>query len=149
MSEGNLGTALPADPDRLAALIAQGRRDYLRGQKLLSAARNAEKRLRRRGHDLTPEINAQRESLERQLDAIAASVRHAEAMLAARTAKAGGDLLTPAQAERLLLAIKASDASLALFRAEPEETTAMLNRLFTSLDGEFETKLGLIMEHMC
>ena len=69
-------------------------------------------------------------------------------MLAARAVAAGGDPLTPPQAEQLLLAIGASEASLALFRAEPEETTAMLNRLFMSLEGDFETKLGLIMEHM-
>src|SRR6266851_4489126 len=148
MPDSSTGSLLPSDPDGLAALITQGRRDYLRGQKLLTAARNSEKRRLRRGHGPSPEISAQRENLEQQLDAIAASVRYAEAMLAARAVAAGRDPLTPPQAEQLLLAIGASEASLALFRAEPEETTAMLNRLFMSLEGDFETKLGLIMEHM-
>ena len=56
-------------------------------------------------------------------------------MLAARAAAAGGNPLTVPQTEQSLLAIKASDANPALYHAEPEEMTAMLNRLFMSLEG--------------
>ena len=149
MPERKSGTAVAGDPDGLTAIIAQGRRDYLRGQKMLTASRAAEERLRRRGLAPPPELSAERADLEQRLDNIAASIRQAEAMLAARAAAAGGNPLTVPQAGQLLLAIKASDANLALYHAEPEEMTAMLNRLFMSLEGEFETKLGLIANHMC
>jgi hypothetical protein len=149
MPERNPGAPVTGDPDELAAFIARGRRDYLRGQKMLIAARNAEERLRRRGHTPAPEISVQRVNLEQRLDTIAAQIRQAEAWLAACAAAAGGDPLTSPQAEQLLLAIKANDASLALFHAAPEEMTAMLNRLLTSLEGSFEVRIGLIATHMC
>jgi hypothetical protein len=138
----------PYDPDGLAATIAEGRRKYLEGQKLLIDARNADEWLRRRGDALPLESHARRASIEEQLDTIAAQIRRGEAVLAARAAADGGDPLTPAQAKQFLLAIKAGDAKLALYHAEPEEMTAMLNRLLTSLGGAFETKLGLIATHM-
>jgi hypothetical protein len=148
MLERNLGAPAGGDPDELAALITQGRRDYLRGQKMLTAARNAEERLRRRGHAPTPESRAQQASLEQQLDTIAAKIRQAEAWLAARAVADGGDPLTPPQAEQLLLAIEASYASLALYREVPEEMTTMINNLLTSLEGEFESRIGLIATHL-
>jgi len=148
MPERNLGAPVTGHPDELAAFITQGRRDYLRGQKLLTAARNAEERLQRRGHAPTPEISAQRASLEQQLDTIAVQIRQAEAWLAARAVADGGDPLTPPQAEQLLLAIKASDASLALYREAPEEMTAMLNRSLATLGGSIEARFGLIATHM-
>jgi hypothetical protein len=148
MLERNLGAPVTGDPDELATFIVQGRREYLRGQKMLTAARNAEERLQRRGHAPTPEISVQRASLEQQLDTIAAQIHQAEAWLAARAVADGGDPLTPSQAEHLLLGIKASDASLALYREAPEEMTVMLNRLLTTLEGSFEVRVGLIATHM-
>ena len=148
MSQGNLGAPVTGDPDELAAFVTQGRREYLRGQKMLTAARTAEERLQRRGHAPTPEISAQRASLEQQLDTIAAQIRQGEAWLAAHAVVDGGDPLTPSQAEQLLLAIKASDASLALYREAPEEMTVMLNHSLTTLEGSFEVRIGLIATHM-
>ena len=112
-----------------------------------AGVRNAEERLQRRGHAPTPEISAQRASLEQQLDTIAAQIRQGEAWLAARAVVDGGDPLTPSQAEQLLLAIKASDASLALYREAPEEMTVMLNHSLTTLEGSFEVRIGLIATH--
>jgi anti-sigma-K factor RskA len=138
----------PYDPDGLAATIAQARRKYLEGQKLLIDARNADELLQRNGHALPPESSVRRVSIEQQLDAIAEQIRQAEAVLAAHAVAAGGAPLTPSQAGKFLLALKASDANLALYHAEPEEMTAMLNHLLTSLEGSAEVRLGLIATHM-
>ncbi len=148
MSESDPGAPVISDPFKLVATIAQGRRDYLRGQKLLIAARNADARLQRRGHAPSPESDARRASIEQQLDTIAAQIHQAEALLAARAVAGGGEPLRSAEAEYLLLGIKASDAALAFYHAEPEEMTAMLNQLLTSLDGPFETRISLIAENM-
>jgi type IV secretory pathway VirB2 component (pilin) len=148
MPESDPGASVITDPFKLTKTIAQGRRDYLRGQQLLAAIRNADDRLQRQGHPPSPESNARQASIEQQLDTIAAQVRQAEALLAARAVAAGGAPLTSTEAGHLLLSIKASDAALALHRAEPEEMTAMLNRLLTSLEGPFETRIGVIAVNM-
>jgi hypothetical protein len=137
-----------SDPFELVATITQWRRDYARGQKLLIDAQNADEALQRRGHAPSPESNARRASIEQQLDTIAAQIRQAQALLAARAAAGGGQPLTSLEAEYLLRGIKASDAALALYRAEPEEMTSMLNGLLTSLEGPFETRIGLIAVNM-
>lgn len=149
MPESDPGAPVITDPFKLVATIEQGRRDYLRGHKLLTEARKAEERLQRRGHAPSPESNARRASIEQQLDTITAQIRQAEALLAARTVAAGGEPLTSLEAEYLLLGIKAGDAALAFYRAEPEEMTSMLNHLLTSLEGPFETRIGLIAVNMC
>jgi hypothetical protein len=148
MPEPDPGAPVISDPFKLVATIAQGRRDYLRGQKLLNDARKADERLQRRGRAPSPESDARRASIEQQLDTIDAEVRQAEALLAARAVAGGGEPLTSPEAGHLLLGIKAGDAALALYRAEPEEMTSMLNRLLTSLEGPFETRIGRIAEKM-
>jgi hypothetical protein len=148
MPESDRGAPVITDPFKLTATIAQGRRDYLRGQQLLIATRNADERLQRRGQAPSPESNARQASIEQQLETLAAQIRQAEALLAARAVAAGGEPLTSTEAGHLLLGIKASDAALAWHRAKPEEMTAMLNRLLTSLEGPFETRIGVIAADM-
>jgi len=148
MPESDPGAPVISDPFKLVATITQARRDYLRGQKLLIDARNADKTLQRRGHAPSPESNARLASIEQQLDTIAAQIHQAQSLLAARTVAGGGEPLSSSEAEYLLLAVKASDAALASYRAEPEKMTSMLNRLLTSLEGPFETRIGHIAVSM-
>lgn len=148
MPESDPGAPLISDPFKLVATIAQGRREYVQGQKLLKAARKADERLQRRGHAPSPESDARRASIEQQLDTIDAQIHQAEALLAARAAAGGGAPLSSTEAGHLLLGIKAGDAALAWHHTEPERMTAMLNHLLTSLEGPFETRIGLIAENM-
>jgi len=148
MPDSSPGDRPPSGPDELAVTVAEARRKYLDGQQLPVDARKADEWLQQHGDELPPQSSARRESLERQLDDTAGRTRQAEAVLAARATADGGEPLTPTEAERFLLAIGASGANLALFRAAPQQMTALLNRVLTRLDGPFETKLELIVTHM-
>lgn len=137
----------PGDPAELATTAEAGRRTYLTGQQLLRASHEAEDLIHRRG-GTAPELAEGRDRIESQLDAIADHVRQADAVVAARATADGGSPLTTAQAAHFLAAISASHGALALYREEPDEMTAMLNRLLTTLEGPFETRLGLIATHL-
>jgi len=143
-SHGPDEAPLPDDPAELAEIA---RRTYLEGQQLVRASRDAEDLIQRRGGS-APGLAEGRSRMEGQLDAIADQVRQADAVVAARAAADGGRPLTTVQAAHFLAAISASDGALALYCEEPGEITAMLNRLLTTLDGAFETRLGLIATHL-
>lgn len=125
--------SITSSPEELADYITRSKHTYLKGQKLLNAARR------------TPAAIADQAALERELDAAATQIRYAEAFLAARATSDGGDLLTTEQAGQLLSALRASDTYLTTYREDPQASAAMLNYALTIPEGPFETRIGNII----
>jgi hypothetical protein len=119
---------------RLAEKIRQGKAEYLRGQKFLRFAAEAERRRLRKGRPPNPAYPADRAELEAGLDATAARIAEAEAGLAGLTAileqpavPAQPRPLTVAEAGQLLRDIGAGEQALASYEADPEGMTEGIN----------------------